>query len=354
MENTGTHSMRFSEAIQEGARVINRNWQLVLIQVGAMFASFIGFFIVVGIPLAIAFIIFGLDLTELSRVEDVVRTFREPSEILSKYFALVILVLTSLLFYITAVLALGIFLFGGAIGVIGRAVRDRYDKFQAKEFFSEGRRLFFPLVGFTSLVGVIFILVAFILGLFGGLISAIVSMAKEREATLALFLGIFFSLILFVIGLALIVATLSATAYGSAIMALRGAGPMKSLKESLRYLSSHSNAFFLYCLLFLGYIFVSFFVVSLSYALGLIPIIGSLLALVYQLGAYVIQSYLGLVMVAALFCYYFSTTEAVVEVESAPPAVTPSEGSSQETHTSEPPAPVQDDSPPETGPKNEG
>lgn len=340
--------MRYREAIQSGFRIINKNWQLVLIQVSAMFASFMGFFIIVGIPLAIAFIIFGLDLTELSRLEDVFRTFREPSEILSKYFGLAILVLTSLLLYITVVLAVGIFLFGGSIGVISRSIRDSAGKFQAKVFLSEGKRLFFPLLGFTLLVGLIFILVAFVLGLFGGLISAVVSIAREQEATLALFLGIFFSLILFVIALTLILATLSVTVYGSAVMAVRGAGPVKSLKESVRYLFAHAQAFYLYCLVFAGYLFISFIVVSISYAIGLIPLIGPLLALLYQFGAYIIQSYAGLVMVAALFSYYyFSTAETLAEEQSPLRAVTPSGDSGEKTGASEPQAPGQGGFPPE-------
>ncbi|MCL4474989.1 MAG: hypothetical protein M1508_02010 [Nitrospirae bacterium] len=346
-------TVRYTEAIQSGSRIINKNWQLVLIQVGAMFVSFVGFFIVVGIPLAIAFIIFGLDLTELSRFEDVFRTFREPSEILSKYFALVILVLTSLLLYITAVLAVGIFFFGGSIGVISRSITGSAEKFQARVFLSEGKRLFFPLIGFTSLVGLIFILVAFVLGLFGGLISAVVSIAREQEATLALFLGVFFSLILFVIGLTLILVTLSVTAYGSAIMAVRGEGPVKSLKESVRYLYAHSHAFYLYCLVFFGYLIVSFLVVSVSYPLGMIPLIGSLLALVYHFGAYVIQSYLGLVMIATLFCYYyFSTTVALEEEQGPPPAVTPPGDFGEKTDTSEPQAPGQGGLPPERDPSS--
>ena len=339
--------MRYTEAIQGGSRIINKNWQLVLIQVGAMFVSFVGFFIMVGIPLAIAFIIFGLDLTGLSRFEDVFRTFREPTEILSKYFALVILVLTSLLLYVTAVLAVGIFLFGGSIGVISRSIADSAEKFQTRVFLSEGKRLFFPLIGFTSLVGLIFILVAFVLGLFGGLISAVVSVAREQEATLALFLGVFFSLILSVIVLTVILVTLSVTAYGSAVMAVRGEGPVHSLKESVRYLSAHSHAFYLYCLVFLGYLVVSFLVVSVSYSLGMIPLIGSLLAFVYHFGAYVIQSYLGLVMIAALFYYYyFTTTAALVEEQGPPPAVTPLEDSGQKSDTAGPQAPGQGGFPP--------
>ncbi len=343
--------MKYSEAIQSGCRIINRNWQLVLIQVGAMFASFIGFFIVVGIPLAIAFIIFGLDLTELSRFEDVFRTFRAPSEILSKYFALVILVLSGLLLYITAVLALGIFFFGGSIGVISRSITDSTERFQARVFLSEGKRLFFPLIGFTSLVGLIFIVLAFVLGLFGGLISAVVSAAREQEATLALFLGVFFSLILFVIALALILITLSVTAYGSAVIAMKGEGAVRSLKESMRYVYAHSDAFYLYCLVFFGYLIVSFLVVSVSYPLGMIPLVGSLLALIYHFGAYAIQSYLGLAMIATLFCYYHFSTAAPVEGPS-PSAVTPAGESGEETGISRPKAPGQDESPAEKDPSS--
>ena len=343
--------MRYTEAIQTGVRIINRNWQLVLIQVGAMLASFVGFFIVVGIPLAIAFIIFGLDLTELSRLDDVFRVFRGPSEVLSRYFALAILVLTSILLYLTAVMCLGVFFFGGAIGVISRSISDRAEKFQMRVFFSEGRRLFFPLIGFTSLVGLIFILVAFVLGLFGGLISAVVTIAKEQEATLALFLGIFFSLILFVIGLTLIVVTLAVTAYGSAIMAMRGEGPVRSLRDSVRYLLRHSQAFYFYCLVFLGYLFVIFMVVSVSYPIGLIPLVGSLLAFVYQFGVYIIQSYAGLVTIAALFCYYYSTSQTAGAGEQGPgQAVSPAEGSAEGSDTSVTQAHAQDAIPPEKDP----
>ncbi len=311
--------MRYTEAIQTGLKTINRNWQLVLIQLGAVFASFVGFFILVGIPLAIAFIIFGLDLTEFSRIEDVFRAFRGPSEILSKYFALVILVMTSLLLYLTVVLAVGIFLFGGSMGVIIQSLSSRTEKFQMKVFFAEGRRLFFPLVGFTSLIGLIFLFWAFLLGLLGGLVSAIVSVAKEQEATLALFLGIFFSLILSVIGLALVLATLSVTVYGSAIMTMKGTGPVKSLKEAVRYVYGYADAFYLYCLVFVGYLFITFVVAALSYPLGRVPLIGSLMALMYQLAAYVVESYFGLVMIAAVFCYYYSSTAELQATKQATP-----------------------------------
>jgi hypothetical protein len=343
--------MNYTESIRSGYRIINRNLQLVFIQVGAMFTGFIGFFIFVGIPLAIAFIIFGLDLTELSRFEDVFRTLREPSEMLSKYFALVLFVLTSLLLYLTMVLALGIFLFGGSIGMISRSLISDAETFTVKAFLSEGKRLFFPLIGFTTLIGLIFIVVAFVLGLFGGAIAAIVSLAREQEATLAMFLGIFFSLVLFVIGLSLILITLSVTIYGTAVMALRGAGPLESLKESIRYLSRHPHAFYLYCMIFGGYIFISFVILFLSYPIGLIPFVGALLAVGYHFFVYIVQSYLGLVMIAAILWYYHSSTKEGPSPEQSPEAVIlpASESSTLETGISGPQGPGHGESPPDKG-----
>lgn len=342
--------MTFTEAVKGGFNTINRNWQLVLIQIGAMFASLIGFFIFVGIPLAIAFIIFGLDLTELARFDDILGRLREPTKIISKYFWLIVMVLASFLVYLIAVFTFGIFVFGGSIGVIGRSVRDIAARFNLKTFLSEGKRLFFPLVWFSTIIGLIFIVMAFVLGLFGGAISAIVSLAKEQEATLAVFLGIFFSSIVFVIGMVFLLALLSVTVYGSAIMAIRGHRPVVSIKEAVYYLYKHPDAFYLYCIVFVGYLIISFMLMFLGYPMKYIPLIGPLMALMYQLSVYIAQSYLGFVMIASIFSYYYATTDGLIEtiadtagLDTAPT----SEDSTQGQDTYAPQAPSQEDVPPE-------
>lgn len=326
--------MRLTESITNGFMLVHRNWQLVLVQIGAMIVSFVGFFILVGLPLAVAFIIFGLDLTELSNIHSMLSTFHRPAEILSRYFGLAVLVLASMLLYLTAVLSLGIFILGGSVGVISRSIRDRAATFSMGIFFSEGRRLFFPLIGFTTVVGLIFLGLAFVLGIFGGAIAAIVSLAREYEATLALFLGIFFSSILFIAGLFLILATLAVTLYGTAAMTVNGLGPVASLKESCRYLHRHAAAFYLYSLVFGGYIVTSFFLLFVGYPLKFIPILGPVLAVFFQFSIHVAQSYLGLVMLATIFWYYSATSgvsESGASGTSAPPT---SEGSISGTDTS--------------------
>lgn len=296
---------RFTEAIKNGFRVVNRNWQLVLIQAGLMFVSLIGFLIFVGLPLAIAFIIFGMDLIELSRIDAIFKKLSNPYELIAKYSWLVVLILGSLIIYISALLALGIFVFGGSAGVIGRAIKETSESFRMKSFISEGKRLFFPLLRFTALIGLIFIALAFIVGLFGGAISAIVSLAKEKGAALALFIGTFFSLILFVIALIFILVTLAVTIYGAAILSIRGLGPVRSIKEAARYLYKNTEAFYLYTIIFGGYVVVSFIVLFFGYPLGFIPLIGPILTFGYQFVISIVQSYLGLAMISVIFSYYY-------------------------------------------------
>lgn len=307
--------MTFIEAIKDGFRLVNRNWQLVLIQLSMVFVSSVGFFIIVGIPLAIAFIIFGIDLTQLANVRDIFRVLREPSDILSRYLGLFLIVLSSFLLYIIMVSLLGIYVFGGAIGVIGNSIRERASRFNAHTFFGEARRNFLHLLGFTSVIGIIFILAAFFLGILGGGIAALVSLAQSQDSTLALFFGTFFSLILIIIAVVLILGILSITLYGIAALSLKGTGPWSSIKTAVQYMLRHPDAFWLYTVLFVGYLLASFLLIVLSYPFTLIPIIGTILSFPYQLISYAFETYLGLLIIAAIITYYASTEVSIKPLE---------------------------------------
>ncbi|MBI5188357.1 MAG: hypothetical protein HZA07_04715 [Nitrospirae bacterium] len=299
--------MTYIEAIKDGFKVVHRNWQLVLVQLGMVIVSCIGFFIIVGIPLAVAFIIFGIDLTGLTEIKDIFRVLKGPSEIISRYFGLVLIVIVSFLLYILIAVTFGIYVFGGSVGVIGRALREKSLKFSMHTFFHEARKLFTHMLGFTAIIGIILIAAAFVLGVLGGGIAAIVSFAKSQDSTLALFLGMFFSLILILIALSLIISILTVTLYGIAVLFFKNTGPMKSIEEAVRYLFRHPDAFWLYSILFAGYIIASFLFILLSYSFKMIPVIGVILSLPYQLFSYIFQSYLSLVVIAITFAYYYST-----------------------------------------------
>jgi len=299
--------MTYNEAIKGGFGLVNRNWQLVLIQLSMVLISSVGFFIVVGIPLAIAFIIFGVDLTEMTDLRDIVTILKEPSDILAKYFSLFLIILACFLLYLILIALLGIYVFGGSIGVIGKSLRDSSLKFHVRTFFEEAKRLFLRLLTFTSFIGIIFVVIAFVLGILGGGIAALVSFARTQDSTLALFFGTFFSLILVIIAAILILGILSITIYGIAALSFKETGPLKSIQEAWRFLIRHPNAFWLYTILFAGYLLASFFLVLFSYPFTLIPIIGTILSFPYQLISYAFETYLGLIIIAAMLNFYYST-----------------------------------------------
>jgi hypothetical protein len=347
--------MTYSEAVKSGFRLINSRWQLVAVQAGTMLFNCIAFFILVGIPLGIAFIIFGLDLTGLAQLKDILGLVKSPAELLSKYFGLVLIVLISFLLYIILITTIGLYVFSGSIGTIGRSLIETPSKFSLRSFSTEAKKLFFPLMWYSLVVGLVFLCIAFVLGILGGGVAVAVSSAKSYDSTLALFLGIFFSLVLVLIGLSIILVALAATVYGTAALFFKGEGPLRSFNGALKFLWSRPNAFWLYVILFAGYVTTSFIVMLIVYPFNLIPIIGPIISFPFQILSYVVQGYLGLVIISVVFTYYFNgeikKTEGPAATEHVP-GVT-ADSSIEREDTSVPEAPGQKTAPPETEEKEQ-
>src|SRR5512141_175168 len=114
--------MTYTDAVKSGFRLINRNWQLVALQAVMMIVNCIGFFVIVGIPLGIAFIVFGLDLTGLAETRDIMGLLRNPCVLISKYWGVVLIVVASFFIYLLFVTTAGLFIFAGSVGTLGGSV----------------------------------------------------------------------------------------------------------------------------------------------------------------------------------------------------------------------------------------
>ncbi len=299
-------------AIKAGIHTVNKNWQLLFVQFIAFVLSGLCFFIIVGMPIAIAFIIFGLDLTEILRLKDLISVFRGSAELLNKYFAMALIILFSLLIYLSVILVAWVFALGGTIGILAKSILNEITKFSLKTFFSEGRLLFLPLSLFSSIIAIMFLLIAFLLGILVGGASTIIDIAKGYEATFGLFIGFFCSLVLMSVGIALILLTLSVATYGVAHLVFgQEAGSVTTIKETVRYLYSKPAAIGFYTLVLLGYMVIGFIVILIGAPLTFVPVVGPLISLPYQLFTYMCQGYLSLVMLAAVFHYYKGAPYAV-------------------------------------------
>jgi hypothetical protein len=255
-------------------------------------------------PIAIAFIIFGLDLTEILRLKDLISVFRGSAELLNKYFAMALIILCSLLVYLSVILVGWVFALGGTIGILAKSILHEITKFSLKTFISEGRRLFVPLSMFSSVIGIMFLLIAFFLGILVGAASTIIDIAKSYEATFGLFISFFCSLVLMSVGIALILLTLSAATYGIAYLVFDKPRSVQAIKETVKYLYTKPAAIGFYTLVMLGYMLIGFIVILIGAPMTFVPVIGPLLSLPYQLLMYMFHGYLSLVMLASIFHYY--------------------------------------------------
>ena len=349
--------MTFTDAVKSGFRLVNRNWQLVVVQAGMMLANCLGFFVIVGIPLLIAFVFFGLDLTGIAQTRDIMGLLSHPSELISKYMGLVLLVVVSFLLYLLIVSTVGLFVFAGSIGSVGHAVLEPSLKFSMKLFFAEAKKVFFPLMWFSLVMGLIFIAITFCLGLLGGGVAAIVQSAKSQDSTLALFLGIFFSLVLALFGIVMILGAIAITVYGIAVLFFKAEGAVRSCRKAAVFLWKRQSAFWLYVLLFFAYVIASFILMLFTYPFNLIPIIGTIISFPLQLASYMLQSYIGLAIIATVFIYYYEVeirkAEAPAETAETDAVKAADEGSSGPEDISAEGVPQQEETPPAKGPTEE-
>ncbi|MBI5026889.1 MAG: hypothetical protein HZC12_09260 [Nitrospirae bacterium] len=301
------------ELIKDGFRLTHKNWQVILVQIAFMIVSCIGFFIFVGLPLAIAFVYFGIDLVQ---VKDFLQMFRSPAEILSRYFGLVIFILTAFILYLGIVSALSIFTFGGTLGVLRNSVLDSQYKFSLSSFFQEGKKLFFPITGFAIVASAGLVVVFFIFGVFGGCGFSIISAYREKETFIAVFTGTFFALLLIACGLVIVLGALALVFYSVMALVVERIGPLKAFKKGFTFIKENPKAFIFYAVLIMGYMSANFLLMFLVYPLSLIPAIGPIIGFPFHLVSYILQSYLWIVIMSSLLIFYMwinAKKEAVAE-----------------------------------------
>jgi len=298
--------MKYFSLIREAMAVANRNWQLVLVQFIFMFVSFISLLIIVGIPLAIAFVIFGIDLTEILRQNDLISVFRVGVGMMKESFPIVLFVILAFVLYVAAIVAMWIFAFAGTIGSLAKTIING-QRFSFGFFWAESRRLFFPLFIFTNLSGVAFTILAMIMGILSEAAKRIILVAQTEEATFAVFLSIFFFLLLLSVGLFLFFVTLGLTLYGCAYLVFSRPRPFKAVRQVVHYLYRTSSAHILLGILVVLYLAAGSISVTITSLLAIIPSIGPVLAMPFQIISQAAHGYVGLVIIAAIFLHYYRT-----------------------------------------------
>ncbi|NOX21319.1 MAG: hypothetical protein GXO99_08735, partial [Nitrospirae bacterium] len=138
--------MDISRALKEGLSLANRNLPIILVKLVVAFIGILGFIFFVILPVSFALFLAGVSpfiLTNLQAHEGLITSL--PWVMLFSVFALVVFLLFSI--------AMNLFVYAATVGLMIKTKRDPAFKFRLGDFFSNGKRGFWPIFNYLALTG---------------------------------------------------------------------------------------------------------------------------------------------------------------------------------------------------------
>jgi|WetSurMetagenome_2_1015567.scaffolds.fasta_scaffold00214_25 hypothetical protein len=294
--------MSYIPIIKEGIHAANRNWQLILILFSSMFLGFFSWLFIVGIPLAIAFVIFGVDLTEMLRQPDLISIFRMAGEMLSKSLPIVVFVVLSFVIYAAFLIAMSVFVVSGTIGILAKSIQNG-QLFSLKLFWSEAKRLFFPVLIYANIAGLGFTFFTMTMGVLSEIVNQMVLFLDAAWPVIGAFINVFFGLVLGATGIFAFLVLMGISLYGFGYLAYFRPRPFKCLKQMVIYMYKTPSSM-LMLFIVMGCFFIVLFTISM---ISIFSASMPLLALPFNFISQAALWYAIIVMVATLFLFYYRT-----------------------------------------------
>ncbi|MFN3739385.1 MAG: hypothetical protein ACK4TF_01770 [Thermodesulfovibrionales bacterium] len=286
--------MRYRDALKQGIDRINKNYQLLFVQIGALIITFFLFILVVGVPLIIVFTKTGIEFPENGFKGLTELIFKEGG--LSAYLSIVITVILSLSLYIIIASTIFIYAIAGTSGVIMYSISGR-ENYSWRLFTGLGRKLFKRFLLLSILGLLMLIMISFLAGLFSGLtkVGTSISGGLLRD-----FLRNFLNLLSILISLGAVIFFMAIFTYAAGFMILKEEKTLAALKDSFDFVIGRPDALVFYSLLSIGAIILT---ISFGF-LGTFFKSLSGLAL-YQLILSIIQIYINLSVLSSAFVYLY-------------------------------------------------
>ncbi|UCG77977.1 MAG: hypothetical protein JSV21_10490 [Nitrospirota bacterium] len=295
--------MTYRSAIKEGFRLINSNWQLVVVKFVAMIINVLLLFVLFLLPVIISVAVIGIDTEPFQDMRSIPENL---STIVSNYLVLFIIAAFFLLVYLLVASVISIYVYGASAGIIADSIRSASEKFSMRRFFRSGKELFMPVFGFLAVVLLLVIVVMLIVLLITIALAAFVDYLGQFESGMSTFISMFLILLSIALMLFLITFSLAVIFYGSAVLVLDRKGAFESTREAVSYLYRRPAAYWLYCILLGCIILTSVVLTLIGFAFSEIPVVGAIMYIPFQFFTSVAQSYIGLIVLAAVFIYYRS------------------------------------------------
>jgi hypothetical protein len=290
------------KSIKEGFRLTHKNWQVILLNIGVGIINLINFFIIVGIPVVIGIFFLGIDIAQ---AKDMLPGILEnPAEIFSKYLGIAMLIFGAFLIYLAVASVLILYIFSGTLGVLRNAALNGQYNFSLSSFFSEAKKVFFPMLKLFSIALLVIILLMIVFGVSAGILISMISAYGKMVTTVSVFVTYFF--ILF--GITVVLISIIFTAYAAIVLVVEKNRVMDSFRNTWNFIKNKPMAFVFYIILVFGIIAANLLLIALGASFSAAPIIGYAFLIPHRLISYVVQSYFGVVMWGSLIAYYIKAT----------------------------------------------
>lgn len=293
-----------TDAIREGFRQAHKNWLLIVLQLGMSLLLFVGLIAVVAVFIATAIVVLGFDISRLDALGDWLGTVKDPVELLTNYAGLALGFGFGFLLYSTFAAMVWIFTLGGSAGVLGLSITHPDNHLTVREFWDEGKLLFWRMGWLTSLMALLFIGALAIMGILAGGGSVLWDIFIDKGTRLSVFLAVLMSLVAFAVMIIVMIYLFALTSWGIAELVLRGGRVMDAVRRAEAFIRARPESFGMLLLAMLLMVLVQVMLMGVWYPVSLSPMLGIVVAIPFQIIAYAVQGYVNLALMASVLVYY--------------------------------------------------
>jgi len=252
--------------------------------------------------LAIAFIIFGVDLTDMLRQPDLFGIFEVARAMFSKAPFIVIFVFLSFVLYLTFLAAMFVFFCSGTIGLLAKSIQNG-QRFSLRLFWEEAKRLSLPVFVYSVFVGMGLTMPTMIMGILTEIVNQIVLFFETTLPLLSAFVSVFLGLILIATGLFIFLVVIGLALYGFAYLSFNRPRPFRAVKQTFNYMYRHPMSAMMLSIVLAIFLAILFLITMISVLSANVPLLALPFNFIFQVALW----YALIFMVATLFLYYFQT-----------------------------------------------
>ena len=288
------------ESIKQGVNLTNKNWQVILIEAVVAVISLAGLVFIIAVSVAAAVAMLGDDIANIQNT--LPELLVDPVNFISKYIGLALIIFTLFSVFLTVVSVLMLYVLGGKLGVLKNAVCDAQHKFKFSFFFKEAKRMFFPLLWLFSIMLPVFLVMAIIIVTGFGIFF--IYAYNRPESTFSIFIASFLSLLIIFLGIVGSLGSLMLTEYTAVALAVKKDKVFSALKKTLVFISNKPLSIGLYIVVYASILVASIVFAALGKLFALLPVIGIIIIIPFQLISFAVKIYLGIVKCGAFIFYY--------------------------------------------------